>query len=134
MADITSLRMALEASRRFDVTVGAAVFHLTLPSEYACRCAAEDSRDGMGLIKDAQMFRSLLQTALTGWDGVRATDIAPGVEPEPIAFSDVARTLLLDHNMEIADALGNAMAVKLGERRKQRQADEKNSSRAPNGT
>lgn len=134
MADITSLRMALEASRRFDVTVGAAVFHLTLPSEYDIRRAAEDNRDPNGLIKEAQMFRSLMQTAVTGWDGVRTTDIAPGVEPEPIAFSDVARTLLLDQNMEIADALGAAMGAKMRERREQRQADEKNLSRAPNGT
>lgn len=134
MADLTTLRMALEASRRFDVTVGAAVFHLAMPSEYDIRRAAEDNRDANGLIKDAQMMRVLMQTAVVGWEGVRTTDIAPGVDPEPIAFSDTARTLLLDQNMEVADAIALAMGAEMGKRRAQRQADEKNSSRAPNGT
>ncbi len=131
--DLTTFKQQIEAARQVEFEVGQGKFRIRLPSDHVWRVALESNRDGQGRVIEAQAFRTILNTALVGWEGVTTRDLKPDAEAAPLPFSPEARELLLDNRQDIADALTIQIGVKLGERRQAREAAQKNSSPASNG-
>jgi len=124
--DFASFKSQLHAARSFEKEIAGACFKLLLPTEYACRVAIESNLDGNGQVIGAKSSRQILDGALIGWEGVKASHLLPDAGEEPIAFSAAARAELLDCRLDIADRLIVEISVRLEERRNRMEAARKN--------
>jgi hypothetical protein len=124
--DAVAFKVALEAARSFEAEAGGAKFRLRMPTEHAWRLAFEGHRDTNGNLLQAKAMREVLDTAITGWDGVTQGHLLPEGGDAALPFSPDARTLLLDGRQDIADALAEELANRLTARRKDREAAAKN--------
>lgn len=123
---ISEFTARLEAARQAGITIGAATYNLRLPTDYEWRTAIEANRDSEGRLLPTQAFRSILNAALIGWEGVSSADLMPDATPEPLPFSAAAKTALLDLRLDIVDELTVVLGLKLKERREAREAARKN--------
>jgi hypothetical protein len=124
--DFRSFQAQLEAARTFEVELEGARFKLLLPTEHACRVAIEANRDAHGEVIGARSSRQILDAAVIGWDGVKASHFKPDAGEETIAFSAAARASFLDNRVDLGMQMMVALAERIEARRAQREASRKN--------
>ena len=132
--DVKELKERIEAARRVEATVNGATFTMVMPTDHQWRVCVQESRGEDGRVIDALAYRRLLERALTGWSGVKCSDMMPGESEEALPFSPAARELLLDHRLDIVDELTIAFGAWLRDHRAKQEESEKNSSGASSGS
>lgn len=124
--DFASLKAQLDAARTFEHPVDGITFKLLLPTEYACRVAIEGNLNEHGQVVGAKSSRVMLDGALIGWTGCKASHFQPGAGDAEVPFSAAARAALLDTRLDIFDQLVLTVARRLDERRERMEASRKN--------
>jgi hypothetical protein len=119
----------LQASRKVEHTVEGITFLLTVPNDYAIRCAVAERETNV------RALRFILDSAIYGWRGCRTRALwqdAP--EDAEVPFSPEAFSLLLDHRSDIADELTFFISKWRNEQEKRREEARKNLLPASSGT
>jgi len=124
--DFVTFKAQIEAAHQAEAQAAGATFKLRLPSEHTWRVMIEGHRDSEGRVLEALAFRSVLNSAVIGWEGVKTTHILPEAPDEALPFTPAARSELLDARQDIADEITIALALKMRERREKREAARKN--------
>lgn len=127
------IEAALEASRRFELEAAGATFSVRLPSEYAWNVALQSHNGADGKPVQAECLREIVESAITGWEGVTLRFLIPDAPDEPLPFDGNVRRLL-EHNQDIVNSLAVQLSARLNERRQAREDARKNSERASTGT
>ena len=130
--DATTLLARLDQAREFTVPVGDWSFRMRLPTDFACRRAAmAQADDGPAATQD--MVRQIVQTSVLGWTGPTVGALLPdaGAEADTaLPFTPATCAALLDHRLEVFDALITAFAAERRRRDEAKQAALKNSTSA----
>lgn len=124
--EFATFKAQLDAARTFEHQVDGITFNLVLPTEYACRVAIEGNLNEHGHVVGAKSSRAMLDGAVTGWNGCKASHFKPDAGDELVPFSPAARAELLNTRLDIFDQLVLTVARKLDERRERLEASRKN--------
>lgn len=125
--NVTDLAVQLEAARQMEVAAGGVTFKVRLPSDHALKVAYQGSRDARGVPVEATAMRQVLDGAVVGWEGLKASHLLESAGDEPVPFSAQARFLLLETREDLADELTIAISVRMRARRDELEAARKNS-------
>lgn len=120
------MKQQIAAGRQFEVTVEHMTFVLALPHDQDWAVSTSGAEEDATNVRVAKFQRSMVDKALKGWRGVKACDIWLEAGESEVAYSDDARTLLLDHRLDISAELFIAALAKRKERIDARDAARKN--------
>jgi len=124
--DIKSLKEALAASRNACVEIDNRTFNVRLPTDaQAARYIDRYFRGGKS--EDTDWAQASVRESLTGWSGLTVADLLPDAGDEALPFNAENLELLLEHRMDIVNALAVQIHGKARERRDLRDTATKNS-------
>lgn len=114
------------AARTYTAEEGATTFTFVLPQPFEVRRAFILARQPDGSHDNEGAILKIVADAMTGWSGVKASDIAEGAGDEPVDFSSAAVRAYLGDRVALLDRLSNDLLSRLKARADQGEADAKN--------